>query len=766
MNTNANSAFLREAARVAYGSLFFERRNGGYGSIGVLKDPYGRERIVKFNTRSWEEGVVTKKMKDVSDSLREKLWSVAQEEVGHDPARREKIRNLLNVNKDGKSDATALLTRKVVARVITEIGGKRLWDAALAEKSIKSYRSTGLSTKFSAVYDAATGVGNDARRSRANGELDNAMKAVEKALPHRNDDTLTPFSQKIKSGLEKLLTDDVRRRLADTEGGGKEIQKACQAFIRQNALRLASMYVAPDIDDGANWKIGYMSDDAAAEVEDGKKFLRRYFALGPEADVVGKLRNLGYFQNAQFLRSVYDELGAPSLSLLLREISRQTAGDWNDAEPLRMPEADYLRYRPVNFPLDDRSEEEILNDKFADDNDHIECQTTPDFYRILSSCGLLKGEEGKNRVLTLNRKELRARAQEAADNQARMDEIRADQIQSYQEQLEDEGGDGLGEDFQNGDNQELDNSPRTNKIKLDDSISIILNDDQKRELEILYGLRNQDDHPQNEPKTDLDDRPQKEAKTDLDVHYGKPFAQERSDKPVIPIRRSHSFVLHKPPKEKQDMDVQFRNFKKRKVYKVDFNDPLFKMEDDDLGVDTENNGDHSDNVPVSNDKNDDGDFFFMAGKDEQLFKLEKENTYSSGEKKDEKEGEDKKLYSNMPNNNPNPLNNNPNPPIGNQNSEGELKNPWADEFAGEENDNPYADVENDNPYSNGDGNNDSNGINPFGGGNDDNPFGNVENNDPNPSEENDNPYSDGDGNNDSNGINPFGGVNDDNPFGE
>ena len=316
---NDNNAFLREAARVAYGSRFFEKQNGGYGSIGVLKDPYGRDRIVKFNTRYWEEGEVTNKMLEVSNSLREKLWGIAKEMPQLRGARREEIRNLLNIDRRGKSGTTELLKRTIVARVITKIGGQRLWDEALAEKSIKSYRSTGLSTKFQAVYDAAAGVGNDARRSLANGVLIDAMKSVIAAIP--GNDTL---HRAIRLNLEKLLTDDVRRRLADTKGGGKEICKACQAFIRQNALRLACMYI----------------DQNDENSRDAEEFVRAYLGLAPGANVSRKLGKLGYLQNAQSLRTVYDELGEEALLHLLVIISEHTAEKWKDEDPLRASAAE------------------------------------------------------------------------------------------------------------------------------------------------------------------------------------------------------------------------------------------------------------------------------------------------------------------------------------------------------------------------------------------------------------------------------------------
>ena len=318
---NDNNAFLREAARVAYGSRFFEKQNGGYGSIGVLKDPYGRDRIVKFNTRNWEEGVVTDKMLEVSNSLREKLWGIAKEMPQLRGARREEIRKLLNIDRRGKSGTTELLKRTIVARVITKIGGQRLWDEALAEKSIKSYSSKGLSTKFQAVYDAAAGVGNDARRSLANGVLNDAMNSVIAALPKQGDD-LTPFSRKIKDCLYSLLTDDVRRCLADTKGGGKEIRKACQAFIRQNALRLACMEVN---------RSGDLTDDAA-------RFVSAFLGIAPGAHLSEKLQRLGYRQNADFLRKVRTELGDDPFFYLLDKINKSASGKWTDEDPLRSPE--------------------------------------------------------------------------------------------------------------------------------------------------------------------------------------------------------------------------------------------------------------------------------------------------------------------------------------------------------------------------------------------------------------------------------------------
>ena len=564
MNVGENAKFLREAARVAYGSGFCEKTNGGRGNIGILKDPYGRERIVKFNTHGNEEGgAVTNEMRDVSNSLRKRLWEAAKGVVGNDAEALEKIRKLLNVDNGGNSTATSLLTRNIVAKVITKIGGQGLWDAALAEKSIKSYSSTGLDTTFRAVYDAQAKVGNDARRSRANWELDNAMKAVTAALPRKQGGDLTLFSGKIQEGLKSLVTDDVRRRLADTEGGGEAIGKACQAFVRQNALRLASMYVTPDIEGKFEVRFGYRNAaDVGTERRDGKNFLKDYLALGPNADAVKKLRDLGYLQNSQFLRSVHDEFGPSSLSFLLRTISERTAGEWNDAEPIRLPSEEYEHYVGVNLPLDERDEEDRRNDR-VDRDDYIECQTTPGLHRILSESGLLKAGEGRGFALTLDRKGMRILAQEADANQARLDEIRSDLVQANQEHLEDvqevrqngEHSEDVQEDEQNGDwlfgdLQDGDSGDRQNEddfsgnsaIRLNETF--ILNENQVQNIENRHGMRRM-------------------PKTDSDVHYSEPFAQERGNRPDIP-KRSGSFVLHKVPDEIQDVGVRFQEHKRRK----------------------------------------------------------------------------------------------------------------------------------------------------------------------------------------------------------
>lgn len=127
---------LVEIGRVAYGSGITEGSNGGRGYMGVFNDighasggSYTK-RVVKFLTHKGETLTIDGKplserdMHDISlmtSSLRKELYMIA--ENLRDTGVRERIRDLLQVDEDGESleDAPLLISRKVVAKVITEI---------------------------------------------------------------------------------------------------------------------------------------------------------------------------------------------------------------------------------------------------------------------------------------------------------------------------------------------------------------------------------------------------------------------------------------------------------------------------------------------------------------------------------------------------------------------------------------------------------------------------------------------------------------------
>ena len=127
---------LLEIARVAYGSGITEGSSGGRGYMGVFNDVgHARggsfeTRVVKFLTHKGETCTVDGKplserdMKVLSvmtSRLRSDLYEIAEDI--EDDAVLERIRDLLKVDEDGESlaDAPPLLSRKIVAKVVTEI---------------------------------------------------------------------------------------------------------------------------------------------------------------------------------------------------------------------------------------------------------------------------------------------------------------------------------------------------------------------------------------------------------------------------------------------------------------------------------------------------------------------------------------------------------------------------------------------------------------------------------------------------------------------
>lgn len=127
---------LVEIARVAWGSGITEGSNGGRGYMGVFNDighasggSYTK-RVVKFLTHKGETLTIDGKplsereineISHMTSSLRSELYMIA--ENLEDAGVKERIRNLLKVDEDGESlaDAPPLISRKIVAKVLTEI---------------------------------------------------------------------------------------------------------------------------------------------------------------------------------------------------------------------------------------------------------------------------------------------------------------------------------------------------------------------------------------------------------------------------------------------------------------------------------------------------------------------------------------------------------------------------------------------------------------------------------------------------------------------
>ena len=139
-------------AQMAHGSGWFEGTRGGRGHMGLIKTADGRERVIKFDTHGGTSRDRAAAMS--SDNLRRKLWDIANGAGNNlSDAVRNEIRTKLGLSADGTPPRfKSLLDRKVVAQVLTLIGGKELWNAALStgdasifatdENKVSNYRSS------------------------------------------------------------------------------------------------------------------------------------------------------------------------------------------------------------------------------------------------------------------------------------------------------------------------------------------------------------------------------------------------------------------------------------------------------------------------------------------------------------------------------------------------------------------------------------------------------------------------------------------------
>lgn len=134
--SRAHQQRLLEIARVAYGSGMTEGSSGGRGYMGVFNDighagggTYTK-RVVKFLTHKGETCTMDGKplsereineLSLMTSSLRSELYQIAEETW--DKGMLKRVRDLLNVDEHGDSlkDAPPLLSRKIVAQVVTEI---------------------------------------------------------------------------------------------------------------------------------------------------------------------------------------------------------------------------------------------------------------------------------------------------------------------------------------------------------------------------------------------------------------------------------------------------------------------------------------------------------------------------------------------------------------------------------------------------------------------------------------------------------------------
>lgn len=120
-------SFLKTVASMAYGTGFKEKRGGGKGNIGLVRDSQGVMHVVKFNTHSNEGGNAQKaidrdggladnvhrQMLSASNALRDELRRIATS-LGMPQKEQDSILG-------GAGNTRSLLTRRVVARFLSEV---------------------------------------------------------------------------------------------------------------------------------------------------------------------------------------------------------------------------------------------------------------------------------------------------------------------------------------------------------------------------------------------------------------------------------------------------------------------------------------------------------------------------------------------------------------------------------------------------------------------------------------------------------------------
>lgn len=143
-------SFENRAALIGIASMVLgesEGTKGGAGHIGLLNID-GKERVVTFDTHGGASGgddAITS-----GDRLRDKLLAIAGD-AGLDADAIRQIRHQLGLGEDENSvRSVSLLKRKIVASVITLIGGNDVWSAAKASHYAPAFKSPKGNT-FSAV---------------------------------------------------------------------------------------------------------------------------------------------------------------------------------------------------------------------------------------------------------------------------------------------------------------------------------------------------------------------------------------------------------------------------------------------------------------------------------------------------------------------------------------------------------------------------------------------------------------------------------------
>ena len=211
------SRLLVEVGRMAYGSR--EGAKGGRGHIGAIRTRDGTIRICKFDTHGGTSRGV--EARDSSNTLRTLLMGIAndahlREEVLAD------IRRKLGLAPQGDViTATSLLDRKIVAKVVELIGGRKVWSEVKAGYSEANYKS-GKDTSFehvnvSRVSANAKTVADLVRDARG---LDTAINCINVILTGFMTRLPQDDRKSAQSFLKKVLTKDFLH-----EYGGKCVSR-------------------------------------------------------------------------------------------------------------------------------------------------------------------------------------------------------------------------------------------------------------------------------------------------------------------------------------------------------------------------------------------------------------------------------------------------------------------------------------------------------------------------------------------------------------
>ena len=264
---------LREIARMAYGSGLFEGVSGGKGRMGVLFDPSGKARVVKFNTNSYERSFgqsvsKNREMLTSSDNLRLMLKSIA-DSAGLKPDVLREIYAKLGLTQDGKlAERTAptskdLLSRKIVAAVVSKIGGDQVWNDAWKGIDKQTY-SSGWKTQLKDIQTAGPQHPNAKSVTRVQTFT---AKDIREILPD------------VKAEIDKL-PDSPHRKFVSDRLGSIFNEKLIDELVGHEDLRgvsrqAAVKYLAGRLDVG----IAALKDEPGVNLNDSEGMTRVVAAL-------------------------------------------------------------------------------------------------------------------------------------------------------------------------------------------------------------------------------------------------------------------------------------------------------------------------------------------------------------------------------------------------------------------------------------------------------------------------------------------------------